>query len=225
LRNANKEDEEDKMKKAIGLLFVGLTILGGISTETYGDSGKGFHVGFGVGAFPVFIINSYYVSGELGYRFTKNLGMLIDAGFGNIASSYGYDENEGLYHYSYTSKTEYTTIPISGSLLFSTQVGENFIPYVGLGMGYYKIIIKEEWERQSSYSGKREDKDELEANGFSPHIVIGGEFLIFDQTAVFGELKYIVGRYGYEKADNDYDSEEKMPFGGTVARIGLRIYF
>lgn len=213
------------MKKAIGLMVVGLVIFGGISVETYGETGKGFHLGLGAGTFPVWIFNSYYVSAEIGYRFTKRVGILIDAGYSYTSSSYESEESEGYYHYSYTSETAYTSIPISGSLLVTTPVGDNFIAYVGLGAGYYKTKIKEDWTRQSSYSGTKSDTDEVEAKGFAPHISIGMEFSIFDQTTIFAELKHIMGRSESEKTETGYYIKEKIPFGGQVARIGLRIYF
>jgi len=213
------------MKKVIIVMGIGLVILGGISSNSFGETGKGFYLGIGGGTFPVWIFNSYHVSGEIGYRFSKRFGIVADVGYGLISIHNESNNTNENYPYSRSSTTTYSSFPVSGSLIISTPVGENFIGYVGLGLGYYKLKTKMESTHQNSYSGTTSDTDESESKGFAPHISIGMEWAVSQQITIFGELKHIVGNAESEETDGTYYSKDEIPFGGSVARIGLRIYF
>ena len=119
----------------------------------------------------------------------------------------------------------YRSTPISGSLTISTPVGDKFIGYVGIGLGYYKLKLIEKSTYQNSYNGLTTDTDELESKGLAPHISLGIEFAVSRQTAIFGDLKHVVGQSKSERTREDYRTMEKTPMGGSVARIGFRVYF
>lgn len=207
------------------IVGVGLVILGGISSGSFAETGKGFYLGVGVGAFPVWIYNSYHVSGEIGFRFSKRIGIAADVGYGSISSYYESEYTNEYYPYSSSSTMTYRSTPISGSLIISTPVGENFMGYIGIGLGYYKIKLIEKSTHQNSYNGTTSDTDEYESKGLAPHISFGIEFAVSRQTTIFGDLKHIVGQSESEQTRDNYYSMEKNPLGGSVARIGFRVYF
>lgn len=214
------------MKKIFIFLGVSILILGGISPALNGETQKGLHLGVSIGTFPfVPAFNSYRVGGEIGYQFTDRVGINMEFGYGYITSNYESDEQSQYFQSSYSRETTYSAVPISGSLLFTTPVGNGFTAYVGIGLGYYTIKIKNDWTRESSYSGTTSDTAEEEAKGFAPHINIGIESAISKRITIFGELKHIVGKIESEETENGYHRKERFPFGGTEARIGFRFYF
>ena len=213
------------MKKVIMVMGIGLVFLGGITTESFGETGKGFYLGVGVGSFPVWIFNSYYVSGEIGYRFSKRVGIVADVGYGSISSYHESRSSSIYYPYSRSNTSTYNSFPISGSLIISAPVGDNFLGYVGLGLGYYKTKMKDESTYQNSYNGTNSRTEESESKGLAPHVSFGIEFAVSKMITIFGELKHIVGLTESEETEEQYYSKDRNPFGGSVAKIGFRIYF
>ena len=213
------------MKKVITVMGIGLIFLGGITTDSFGETGKGFYLGVGVGSFPVWVFNSYYVSGEVGFRFSKRVGIVADVGYAQLSAHHESESAYVYYNSSYSSTITYRSVPISGTLIISTPVGDNFLGYVGRGLGYYKTKMKEESAYQNGYNGPGSDTDESETKGFAPHVSFGIEFAVSKQITIFGELKHIVGLTESEEKEEHHYSKDRTPFGGSVAKIGFRIYF
>jgi len=218
------------MKKSLLLGVVGWLILS-VSLPAKGvESGVGMSLGLNVGGFPFFYgTNSLNYGGELGIQFLQRIAFRAEISFATVTSSY---ENEYVGTYfssSYTDKTTYSAVPISGTLLYKAPINPYLSANVGAGFGYYPISIKEEWTEEYTssyglYSDSDSDSETENFDGFAPHFSAGLELFLSGHFVVFGDIRHIVGKTKYEDRDGGSFYSSDVHFGGTSVRIGIRFY-
>lgn len=212
------------MKKIIHFFCFCIFILWALCPHLSAEPQRGVHFGISAGAFPIFwAFNSYRFGAEIGYR-TGRIAFITEVAYGHTTSEYESRSDYEYYSYSSSSKTTYTSIPISGSLLYITPLSESFSAYVGVGFGYYTIKVKEKSSSQNTYYSSTYT-DEEEAKGFAPHVSLGLESSIAKGISIFGEVKQIVGKAESEKKEGNYYKKENFPFGGPEVRVGFRFHF
>jgi opacity protein-like surface antigen len=159
---------------------------------------------------------------KLVINLTERIGIVGEFAYGYATHSYGYKDNYG---YSFSKKTTYSSVPINASLLFITPVGKRFSTYIGLGIGYYLIKVKEDWIGKSTLYGTKSDTETDRMNGFAPHINVGIETAVSMRIVIFGEVKQIVGKTKFKETDEDGYSERDVHFKGPEVKIDIRFYF
>jgi len=214
------------MIKKLLALFLGVLFLLPFAQDAFG---KWVHFGVSAGSFPFMYLNNYCIKGELGFQLSERVGILAEIGYCFMTSESESRGTSNSYTSSSESKNTYTIFPISASLLYTAPLGKNLSAYIGAGIGYYKVKLKNEYTYTSHWSGTETDVDEEEGDGIIPHISIGLDFSIADQVSLFGELKQGVGKIIFEETESeyytDYYSRDTYPVGGTEVRIGLRFSF
>jgi hypothetical protein len=185
-------------------------------------SGRGLSFGASVGGSPhVWFYHSYKFGGELGYQFTNRIGLMADSGLAFTSYSY---QSSGAYFTS-SSKTTLTSVPISLSVLFLTQVKSGFSAYLGLGGGHYSISIKEETEDAGTYADPARKTETHKLKSLAPHVSLGFESDLSRRFVIFGEVRQIIGKEKLKKTDSyGYSTAQDVYFGGTEVKVGLRFY-
>ena len=118
------------MRKLFVLLCISLLFLTGLSAET----GKRFHFGLDVGGVPITPdVTGYRIGGGIGVKVSTHWGFIAEFGYAVNTSEKEYVRNQWSY------RTSYSSIPLSGSIVFITPVTEGFSAHIGLGFGYYYI--------------------------------------------------------------------------------------
>jgi hypothetical protein len=210
------------MKKAMILVSIGIFLFGIILPIMSNAAGKGFNLGMNFGGIPIAgTFNGYSIGGEIGFQFSERVAFTCEVGYGYQSYSY---ESSGEY-YSYSDEVILSTVPISGSLVFITPIGEKFSARIGAGLGYYLIKINEISRESSTYYGSESREETKDINGIAPHVSFGIETAISKYASIYGEVKYSVGKAVLEE-DNTYGSSKSdLLFGGPQVKIGLRFYF
>jgi opacity protein-like surface antigen len=220
------------MKKIIILICSCCFIFSAICPELSGAPGRGFSFGINVGIFPIewhldtFLVDNYYgkrqsvflFGGELGYQFTERI---------RIIGEFAYGRESGLNKTQYDTgdisymKATYSSMPVSASLLFITPVNKRASFYMGIGLGYYKIISKSEYGSMGEITYSYADK----IRGLAPHINFGIESALSKRISFFSEVIIIVGKTKLKYEGLDFTTWRDVRFGGPEIKIGARLYF
>ena len=143
-----------KMKKAMILVSIGIFLFSIVLPVLSYAAGKGFYLGMNFGGMPIAgTFNGYGVGGEIGFQFSERVAIMGEVEYGYQSYSH---ESSGEY-YSYHDEMNLSTVPISGSLVFITPIGEKFSARIGAGLGYYSIKIKQTSRESNAYYGSESE--------------------------------------------------------------------
>jgi len=214
------------MKKSRILVSIGIFLFAVISPALSDAAGRGLNLGLNFGGMPIVGgYNGYSFGGEIGLQFSERVALVGEIAYGY--QSYSHESSSQYYEeiYSYSSEMTLSTVPISGSLVFITPIGEKLSARIGVGLGHYSIKIHETWRDSDPYYGTETEEETEKVNGIAPHISLGIETAISKYASLYGEVKYSVGKAVLEKENSYGTSKSDLQFGGPQARIGFRFYF
>lgn len=208
------------MKKVyyfVCLLLISATIV--FPTENK-ESKRKLDFGVCVGGFPFYSgHNSFIISGDIGFQFSKRIGMKADISYTQYTHSYESKIKGGI---DQSGESSYSTLPVSLSFLFKSVINDIVRADIGIGVGYYPIKIKEEYTRYTPQSGTVKESDVFKTNRMAPHFLVGLESWISCRIAVFGEMRHVLGKACLERSEDDYYFKDTFFFGGTYILIGIR---
>ncbi len=218
------------MKKIIIFTCFCFFIFVNLCSSLSADTQRGFNVGVSTGTFP-FVwepsvgacrMNSLRFGAQIGYQFTKRLG--ITGEFAYAYSTSSWKTTRPSLGMETSAKTTYSTIPINASVFFTTPVGENFSVCIGLGLGYYTIKYKKFYNQTNGTVESWTESDKI--NELAPTFNLGFDCDVSKRLAIFFEVREIVGKTKFKSTRPDiYDVEQDLNFGGTEFKIGIKFYF
>jgi opacity protein-like surface antigen len=214
------------MKRYIVLTFFCFIIFSVNCPALYAENGRGFDFGLSVGTFPfvwtnyggIRPLNSLCLSGRIGCQVTRHFGII-----GEYAYSYACSYTKTTYPWTgnwESRKTNYTTIPVTLSLIYSEPISEKFSTYIGVGFGYYEMKFKDFNNRNYGTTQSWTEADKI--NTLVPHFNLGSELSIFRKIKIFFEIKKTIGKAKFEGEIYGNDRERNDHFMGTEVKIGFK---
>jgi len=187
-------------------------------------SGRGLNFGINIGISPtVWFYNACRAGVEAGFRFSDHLGLVAEAAFGatTYKSSAGWQEDP----YISSAKTTYAAMPASLTLHCFTPVNDRLAVYLGLGCGYYSLLIKNEAEVRGLDYNPQTTTETQEAQAFAPHVCLGFECGLLKKMVMVGEVRQSAGKTKISTTDRyGFNSEQDISIGGIQVKIGIRVY-
>ncbi len=208
------------LKKSVCLLMCGFAVWMGSSPRAEA-SNRGFAFGLNAGIGPtIWSFGACRFGLEAGYRFSTRFGALVEAETGTTT----YESSTGWsMSYQSSSKMTYTSTPVTLSLHYIAPVNDRTAVYIGLGGGYYWLTL--ESSDIDLFASGQTTQSTRKVQAFAPHVCLGLECAVMGRIVLIGEVRQSVGKARLSTTDAfGFISEEDFPFGGTQAKIGLRIF-
>jgi len=161
--------------------------------------------------------------GRLCFSITRNIGIELK---GLMFQSTVEEDPEGL------SAGKLTFTPLQVSLQGRFPVGENIVPYVGAGLGYYLSSFEIDSEIADGWNALGYDIEEKVESVLAYHLGLGIDYFFTSNLALNAEVIYTLADSEGSWSITDQVSGtqasgiiEEIGFGNFMVGIGLKYYF